>query len=133
MVTTRNPFLNDADVAALRQTYADGMATVQKWTHGPVVTFVRQTGASVGPVETISIRLNDRQATVTGAGQPVATVERQGTVKVFADQLPGGIGAVIEGDRFVWNDMPCIVQAEPMEPIKDSGVIHISFIIEDRS
>lgn len=127
----RIPMIDAAGIADLRQTYADGMQTLQEWSGDPVLTFTRTGGGGAGAVTCISVKMADRQTTTTGAGQPLMTTERTGEIKLFADQIPSG-KTIRPGDRFIWNNLPNVVQAAPIEQIEDTGVLRIPFVIEDQ-
>lgn len=125
-----HPFLSDAQVAALRQTFADGMQTVQEWTHAPQITLSRLGDATTDTVTCISIRLADRQEEVTGFGTATTGTEQTGILKAWATEFSR---PPRQGDTFTWNGMVCTVSLDRGEELKDSGVWAVNFIAKQRN
>jgi len=122
--------LTDAEIAELRQDYADGMATLQAWTHGPVIVLSRLGEATTDTVTCITIRLADRQEETTGFGTATTGTEQSGIFKAWATEFSRPPRS---GDTFTWGAFTCTVALDRGEELKDSGVWAVNFIARQRN
>ena len=123
------PFMTDAEFDALEPVMADGWATLREWYGDTSITIARQGGTVVGTFEVVSIALANREAVVTGAGEPVGMTERDGALRLWTAAVTSA--PVRRGDRFLWNGQACIVSTPP--EYKRGGVAEYGFTLEGRN
>ncbi len=107
------PLISDAEGAEIREIAGGLLAFNQQFQDNNPIT-IKRGSTTVLTVTPITIRLDDVQ--VAQGGSPVATTKRTGTLKLWFEDVTAPIQ---QSDRFIWNDLPCIVSAAPEHRIDD--------------
>lgn len=122
------PFMTDADFDALEPLMADGWATLGEWYGDIQVTIARQSGIA-NTFDVVSIKLDNREGTVTGSGTPTADTELSGVLRLWTTAVTAK--PVWRGDRFVWNGQACVIATGPIR--KRGGVSEYAFTLSGRN
>ena len=121
-------FLSAAQIAHLDDLMERGWHTLEDWTTTDQVTIARQSGVA-NTFDVVSIKLDDREGTVTGSGTPTADTELSGVLRLWTTAVTAK--PVWRGDRFVWNGQACVIATGPIR--KRGGVSEYAFTLSSRN
>jgi hypothetical protein len=116
------PRISAADGAEIREAAGQLLAFAQQFQDNVAVE-IKRGNATVLVVTPISVQLDNTQA--AQGGSPVVITKRTGVMKLWSEEVTVGIQ---QSDRFVWNGLPCIVNAAT-EPHIDDLYVAVRFDI----
>lgn len=122
-------YLSEGEADAINGEFANMAETFRVLRDPDPITIARQGGTVIGTFTVVSIKTANREAIATGAGEPLAVTELDGTLKLWKSETDAA--PIRRGDRFLWGNQACVIATPPADRL--GGVVAYGFVLEARN